>query len=99
MMLVSAGSCMRASVWSVRWYWVWQSEQSLLVVGLPHASHVFAVGVAIACVCPFFGEGDAEDLVWDSECLGDFVLADAVCLEPLRVLDLLSCQSSSHVAS
>lgn len=49
-----------------RWhraYRVWQSEQSLLAAGLPHASHGFDVGVAIACVCPFFGWGDAEELV------------------------------------
>ena len=77
-------------------YRVWQSEQSLLVVGLPHASQVFTV---IGGVCPFLGEGDAKESVWDSECFGDVVLADAVCLESLGVLDLLVCQSSSHVAS
>ena len=29
------------------------------MVGLPHASQVFTV---IGGVCPFFGEGDAEEL-------------------------------------
>ena len=94
MMLVSAGSWMWASVWSVRWYWVWQSEQSLLAAGFPHASHVWLVIAG-----PFAGQGEGDELDGDAECFGDVLCADAVGVEALRSLGLLLGQSSPHVAS